>query len=396
MCQDWMQEYTGCHHVSRKLINCPTYYKQQSSFTGFFGRLFRGRSKNKKNCGRIIPHYADPKPFCPKCIIQNDQLRARYVGDGALRVYRPAIGDDFQDHSRRRRQADGEFAKRTARYSRRGSSNHNRTATNITPDGSVWIPDLYHHPHALAQGEVYYRAAGAAPPVDPRRSSRKARKAENKPQASERSWRKRYEHSHSVNAGSAPAFSDSQPLKRPTYHYQNRRIIAGHGSSVLPAPGPSLHPEPTRHDDYHWSQQRQRDPNFKIPTWHADAEPSEPPAMEHPPLRRKRGQVHKTSRPNPPPAPRIPPVPPPRYQVYLNALNFASENSASESERIAKLPRPLSRKKKRKKRNDFREDSRKLRRAIGFSATPESDDSFVCQHSKQLALHQGRQSFGRW
>ncbi|KAI1104159.1 hypothetical protein F4804DRAFT_204311 [Jackrogersella minutella] len=413
MCHDWSQEYTECHHVSRNIIHCPTYHKQQGSAKGFFGRLFHGSVKNKKHCGRLIPHYAESKPFCPECIVRIDQLRARHVGDGALKVYRPDLDNDFRrpfkDYREKRKHAIVMSSGKEIRGVRYGQERKDHV---IIETHSVWVPELYHHPEMLARRDISKnsQATKAMAPVSssrpnkplptPKYHPRKPVKEESKPQVHKQNPKKSHDHNRHTPEGKTPASSRSRPSRRPvepapTHRYQYHREVPGHGQAIPPAPETPPKPRPrppiSRRGSDSWPQQRLYvATNKPLPPIPRSGEPprSAPP-QEPPTLRRKRGQVHKICPPRPPPAP----VPLPMYQEYLNAFRVAADNPGYDAEMIAQAQRPPP----KKKLGHFGEEWRgsHLRRMIGMEpGSPDSDvseASFMCVESKQLTLDQGQQ-----
>ncbi|KAI4869316.1 hypothetical protein F4820DRAFT_444168 [Hypoxylon rubiginosum] len=360
MCQDWRQEYIRCGHVSRKLINCPTYHKQQNAAKGFFGRLFHGESRRRRSCGRVVPHYADPKPFCLECIIKHGRLQTNSVGDGALRVHRPLVDYDlrpFSEHLERRMTVARrpEISGACFRYDDNTSCNHLGTTTGPI----VWIPELYHNPQKFARS--------TSPPVLHRPRPQQAICAQRS------SCDTRREEKYQVCGGSIPEHSSSRAKSNPTtghsqrhrkpaepepfYSFQHRRRYTGNGSSwTPPAPkrSPPMPSQGVRHGANAWSQQNSFPPQGFPPC----------PAMtqDYPPLRRKRGQVfriHPTKHPPiyPPTRPptRLPTHPPtrpsgclparppirvptPKYLSYLNAQRKAAGTYAPDTEKVTVTP----------------------------------------------------------
>ncbi|KAI1400346.1 hypothetical protein F4819DRAFT_509374 [Hypoxylon fuscum] len=469
MCHDWYQEYTGCGHVSRKLINCPAHHKQQSLTKGFLGRLFHGGMNKQKDCGRVIPHYANPMPFCPECSIRDERLRAKYVGGGAFRVYRPVLvyddddddDDDsfrrpFQGYREKRKEVSRRSLERSERYSPQCHSKSDHTAVNDKP--SVWLPGLYSHPQSFARRETYGRAAAAAPPVSPTRpgkpsalrphcshktreiershSSRetsdksstshhtchKAREGE-KTQPKPKAYSKKVHKQSQTSVERTPTLRYHPPPIKPAkleseYQYQHNGNHAGNELSIPRDAKPlPLLPRPTRHDSNAWSHERPYVSTHKLPpSTCPPAKPFHPiKTGDYPPLRRKPGQVYRTVSPRPPRPPPIP-VPLPQYQVYLNALAFATEvvniATSSGSERIAPRPKPRPKppnppkpptppnlpnppnKKSFSQRVQEQNRSSALQslgKAIGLrSPSPASDTSFVCEQSKQITTGRGQ------
>ncbi|KAI0838985.1 hypothetical protein F5Y06DRAFT_36919 [Hypoxylon sp. FL0890] len=390
MCHDWREEYTECCHVSRRLVNCPKYYKQQSLAKTFWGRLFYRNVKNKQHCGRLIPHHAE-KSFCSKCTVMVEELRAQHVGDGALMAYRMGLvtlEDDFRrpfkEYRERRREAARRSLERSEGHIQYGAVNHNHR---------VWIPELYYNPQMLARKEAYGRVAEAAPPVSSSRWKKpsavkhlpRVGEREKQSRERERSSNRSHKHDRRVPADRVPAYNHSQPPKRPTepaptHHCQRRRDVLGNGAPVAPASEPHPPPRPPRGIS-NWPQERQY-----VPHEHPYST-LKPVPSKYPALRRKPGTVFNICPPQPAPAPIA--VPLPEYQVYLNALRSAPSPSTLSTGSIAQFPAPRP-PPKRKKGSDATTESHGafLRRMMGIGpATPDSgisDISFACQDSVRL------------
>ncbi|KAI2616431.1 hypothetical protein GGS26DRAFT_596851 [Hypomontagnella submonticulosa] len=416
MCHDWNQEYT----------ECPTYHKQQCSAKGFFGRLFFGRLTQKKHCGRVIPHYAHPESFCPRCTIKVDQLRAKQVGDGALKVYRPTVGDTWRRPQESRKKGERcqnatgtrVLIKKSENKVQDSKRHHGRGTVKTTPN--VWIPGLYEQPQSFAGKETYSRVAKASPPVSQRPSRKLAKapvimnSAPGKPlkegkTSSARGQGSREPHmkSRGIRTERSPETNNSLTLKpqpapvlTQAYHCQNGRLVDGSATSAPGLP-PFPPPVPRRRSSYWQSPQRKHLATKALPPLPRDAGISPPmvPPKPYQILRHKPGQVHRIDHPNQHLYnPATPPLP--QYQVYLNALNYAADNSIPLSERIARMPRPPpdppeSRVIAEIKRSHGREwptKSGSLRKVAGLRpATPASDisdESFMCQSSKQLTYDQ--------
>ncbi|KAI1214048.1 uncharacterized protein F4807DRAFT_112316 [Annulohypoxylon truncatum] len=397
MCHDWSQEYTECFHVSRKLINCPTYYKQQSSAKGFFGRLLYSTVKNRKDCGRVIPHHSDPRPFCPECTVRVDQLRAKYVGEGALKVFRPNMENDFRrpfkEHREKRKQA--------AEISPQRPERHVEHCKHTPKNVAVWVPELYHHPEMLARKKTCRTTEAAAPMstsrsnklYDPKYCSRKPVKGVKKPEADKQSSKQKSKDDRKHGCcGPSDRTSAPSHSKRPQgpaipsakHRYQRRREVVGDGSHIPPAPKPP--PKPPRQrircdtggnrpELKQYAISRKPLPSIPRPIEKSRSESS----SEYPDLRRNAGQAYNTSSSKPLPNP----VPPPAYQVYLNALR----NPGPDFGRVEQLPRPPP---KKKKHSHVAEGLRSsgLRKMMGIApSSPDSaisDVSFMCQDSKRL------------
>ncbi|KAI5865007.1 hypothetical protein GGS23DRAFT_404264 [Durotheca rogersii] len=391
MCFELHREFS-CGHVSTELTNCPTHNKQQSSAKGIFGALLRGDLKHKKDCGRVVRHYMELKPLCHECTVGAETFVARYVGNGALKIQRPVVEEDFRrpfekHRERRRREAQRPLEKsERERHVRHGKGDKDRTIADANPN--VWIPDLYENPQRLARKEASSRAAEAAPPVSPprlhksssthqhpsRKASRKEKEASQVHEKPPKSHEHNRNHEHSRRHGSqrrAPASGNSQPQRKP----------------AEPAPA-------------------HRRPGYGGVS--GDRPPT--PPVEEPPRLPPQTTQHK-SRPRPPPSPsasqpaaatageqsdpRCAPgytVPLPEYQVYLNALAFAREHSernagkAPETPRVPETPRPPATSGHRRKEKPGRMNLQGLSKALRINPpSPGSDISFVCQTSKKLS-----------
>ncbi|KAI1137041.1 hypothetical protein F5Y05DRAFT_95558 [Hypoxylon sp. FL0543] len=400
MCHDWSEEYTACCHVSRRLINCPKYYKQQSLAKTFLGRLFYRNVKNKKHCGRLIPHHA-AKPFCSKCTVMVEELRARHVGDGALMAYQiglVTLEDDFRrpfkEYRERRRDAARKSLERSEEHIQYGEANRNHR---------VWIPELYHNPQMLAKARPYGRqTTEEAPPVSSTRwnkpsavknlprvgeKEKKSQKRERQ-RGCKRDSNRSHKHERSASAERIPAYDHSQPPKRPvepapTHYSQRRRDVVGSEPPLSPIPGLSSPPPSpiTQRGTSNWTQERQYAPH------QPPFATLRPAPARYPTLRRKPGRIFNISPPKPAPAPMN--VPLPEYQVYLNALRSAPSNSTMSTGSITQCPGPRP-PPKRKKGGLATQESHSsfLRRMMGLGpGTPDSgisDISFACQHSMWL------------
>ncbi|KAI2776944.1 hypothetical protein F4815DRAFT_502959 [Daldinia loculata] len=454
MCQIWSQEYSECHHVSRNLIHCPTYYKQQSEANGLLGRLFNGSVKRKKDCGRVIPHYGDPAPFCPACSVKNDQLWGNPVGDGALRVRHPHMRDEYQHRSREHRERSENSAERSCRRSDRHGQQ------------GVWIPGLYYEPENLAQRDPYIRSAGKARPVSPvqppprpprppvatqkppHRPEQKRDKSEAHPRSSTKNLD---EHRHQAPAskqsshkterkGDNPVKSNEHRLHAPAKETSSSNIPPRSKKPVEPAPKrdrqrretddrdrdrdksvrsrrSSRIPTPVRSPPTPPPKDPPKDPGRKWPPpirHYIDPipkppkPPPAPPTEKHPRLRRKSGQVRHIP-PSPPPPPLKPlPAPLPEYQVYLNAQRFANDYHPPASPAIEKSieppmfrpplrPPPQRSKGYRLITGTGHTSGFHLRPTLRKVGPPRfsdasSDESFVCRDARMLTLNAGRAS----
>ncbi|KAI1459404.1 hypothetical protein F4805DRAFT_473334 [Annulohypoxylon moriforme] len=416
MCHYWNQEFTECNHVSRKLINCPTYYKQQNAAKGFFGRLFHGNVKGRKHCGRVIPHHSEPRPFCAECTVRVDQLRAKYVGEGAIKVFRPDLGNDFRrpfkEYREKRRKAAEASPERSERHVEHSKHQYKNIKTDTTH--SIWVPELYHHPEMLARKETHGRTTETALPTSSSRSkkpptskycSRKPVKEERKkkPQGSqthEQSSKQKSKRNHKrscrdpTNKHPVPGRSQLAPgpaSLAPTHHYRHRREAVVNESRIPPPPEPppklprpqvwcdtgGNRPEPKRYDIA-----RKPLPSIPRPIESLRADLSN----KYPDLRQDAGQVYNIGPSRPPPDS----IPLPAYQVYLNALRNPGPDFG-RTEQLSRLPP------KKKKYSHITEELRnsRLRRMMGITpSSPDSaisDVSFMCQDSKRLTnLRVGR------
>ncbi|KAI2607655.1 uncharacterized protein GGS25DRAFT_532719 [Hypoxylon fragiforme] len=501
MCHDWQQEYTECCHVSRELVHCPSYYKQRDAAKGLFGRILHSSAKDKEHCGHVIPHHGQPVAFCHDCTVRHNEFRARYVGDGTLRVYRPVVDDSSTDPFKQRREQRKQEALETERLERlerrqnsrekersdRDPQPRNLAPTDKSSSVPIWIPELYDRQQSLARNEAYARIVKTAPPVSPSRSSKpstsqplpsKAKKEETTaPRYRQAPSSRPQEHSRFIYVDRKWAYEkplpppppkkEEEPTPTPPRHTCRR--LSGSGSTKSQAEGPppttlrrtpiprskrqSSHarpvskytplPRPKRNSGRAWAANIPRGLTPKSSRTDLRATDASK-TRNAPPLRRKPGQVHRAFyRKTPPPVPRLAPkrpapvAPLPEYQVYLNALSFA-KNSPPTSEAAASTAASTKRKgkgkasasvsKSNKVRMPFgrttnatttststgrrgstssissskpklaREGSlhKILRRGAMMlelesapprTATPDSDISFFCQHSKQVSLY---------
>ncbi|KAI1079426.1 hypothetical protein F5B20DRAFT_543483 [Whalleya microplaca] len=399
MCIKYYQDYTECRHISTKLINCPTYYKQRDSANGFFSRLFNRKASNK-NCGRVVPHHLIPRPFCQACTIKNECLRVKHIGDGALRIQRPVVEENFgRQHDRYGKSykySAKESLAKPERYVSHGQQKRNHVAISSKP--GVWIPELYHHPETMARREPYCRDASKAPPVCPPRPQRPSThqslsRSSEKGTGKVREGHSNNSHEYKCNAiPRGPMFGSSQPLSKPiepppSYRCRGR---SAHDSSASPPTHerPPLPPQASRYGSGIRPQRPQRPERPLV-----IVETVEPiPAGEYPRLRHKAGRVYNISVPRPD-------IPLPEYQVYLNALSFASSNSPSDAEKMARMtrsstqptqPTPMSSRYYKHHEKPKLASLARLGKGIGIessqsSLSDESSDlSFVCAASKKL------------
>ncbi|KAI1446454.1 hypothetical protein F5Y02DRAFT_75785 [Annulohypoxylon stygium] len=328
MCYDWHQEYTECCHFSKKLIHCPAYHKQQNLAKTFFGRLLYGSVKNKKDCGRVIPHNPEPRPFCRECAAVVDQLRAKHVGEDAfLEVFRPNLDSEIchpYEGPRRRRRPEAEpIHKRLERYAESG-----------------------------------------------------------KPTAAERSLRKHTKEKKTKR----PEQISKRSCKQSRHGSANKPSVINYSQSPQ-VPLSSFSTYGQHHGHRH---QRRKEVGKKLPT--PPAPPKLPPKPHRPqmwcdtgdnyPVRKQRSISRKPL----PAVPKQPPtssVPPPTYEVYLNALR----NPGPKFGKADRPPKPPPKKKKNSRISEELRSS-KLLKMMGIKPRSPgsviSDLSFMCQDSKRL------------
>ncbi|KAI1657120.1 hypothetical protein F4813DRAFT_390093 [Daldinia decipiens] len=434
MCQIWSQEYSECHHVSRNLIHCPTYYKQQSEANGFLGRLLNGSVKRKKDCGRVIPHHGDPAPFCPTCSVKNDQLWGNQVGDGALRVRHPHMKDEYQHSSTEHRERSENSAEKSCKRSDRHGQQ------------GVWIPGLYYEPENLAQRDPYIRTAGKARPVSPvqspppprpprspvatpnppHRPEQKRDKPETRPPSSTKT---RDEHRNQASASKQPTQNPERkgdtPVKRnehrpraPTKETSSSNTPSRRSNKKPAEPAqpkrdrqrreadddrdrdkypkgrrPSRKPTPARSPRRSPPTPPPKDPERKWPPpirHHIDPVPIPIPKPQPRP-RRKPVPVHHHHPPHPiPPSLKPPPAPLPEYQVYLNAQRFADEQLPPAAPAIEKSTEPpmfmFRPPPQRSKGYHMITGTGRRVGPLRFSDAS-SDESFVCRDARMLTLN---------
>ncbi|KAI1499635.1 hypothetical protein F5X99DRAFT_270251 [Biscogniauxia marginata] len=398
MCVRSSQHFIRCCHVDTKLAHCPSYHKQQSSGKGLFGFLFKKRKK--EDCGRVIPHYIKVDAFCQACTIKNASLKTRNIGDGAFKVQRSIVEDDFRDA---RKQTAKESISKTARHDRHGKK-HSHEVIIIKP--SVWIPDLYHHPQTMGKHEKYAREAAPAPPVSsrPAKSSLRQSSSHNSPEKRKKCTtrdghlKRNYAYEGhmaapgtlSVSADRTPAFGNSEPLRipaQPVPAYQYRGKFAANAPSLPPAC--RLPPLPL-------AMQKATSSKPPRPIRESGVAGTTGSRTQYPGLRRKEGRIYNIVPAAP--TPRAP-VPVPEYQVYLNAMSFAAEQSPSDTQKLAKLMHNSPLKARPNSRHQHaKEEPRRsaLQNLMGRSSTSKpsddsSDVSFVCQDAKKLIRpHAGR------
>ncbi|KAI8957455.1 hypothetical protein F5Y11DRAFT_363744 [Daldinia sp. FL1419] len=434
MCQLWSQEYAECHHVSRNLIHCPTYYKQQSEANGFFG-----------HCGRVIPHYGEPALYCSACTVRNEQLRGRQVGDGALRVHHPRERDEHQYRSREHRE----------RYQDPNGGSYNGYKSH--EQQGVWIPGLYYQPENLAKRDPYSRSAGKARPVSQVKPPPRPQAPTKTHQIPEKKWDK-YQPSQPSQPSSTREHDrgyykshDTQPPRKherkeekSSRSHENRSRVAVKEVSGYSQPHHSkdssrdrsrkpVWPEPERHR--RGREERTQEKSTRKPPRRPPRRPSPeslpptpppkdpprkrlshirhivnqerplpptpqptPPLKEYPRLRRKRGQVYKIARtptptPTPPPPPRPPEAPLPEYLVYLNAQRFAAEHHPSTSPTTIKSPtyhpappRPPPLRSRNHLSGSTTKSSLLQRMSPIRILDTGSDESFVCKDARMISM----------
>ncbi|KAI0140152.1 hypothetical protein F4776DRAFT_579918 [Hypoxylon sp. NC0597] len=404
MCYDWREEYTECSHVSRVLVKCPKYYKQQEFPNTFFGRLFYGNVQNKEHCGCLTSHYAE-KPYCSACTLMVEH-RAQRVRDDALIANRLdffSLEDDFRrpfkEHRERRKEAARKSLERAERNIQRGKTNDNY---------GIWIPESDYNPQMSDRKDAHAREAEAVQPVSSSSWWKKLftfslfswkRGKEKESQENKQSPIKSPQDDHHDHVNSIPASDHSKPPQRPAeparrHDHQQRGDVIKNRAPVPPAPEPPPPPQPrpqlTRSAASNQLQTRQYTPH-------------EPPSLalkpaptEYPRLRHKRGQVHKIC----PPRLAAPAnVPLPEYQLYLNALRAAPSHSTLSTGSVAQFPGPRPPPKREKGDNAVEESPGSfLRRMVGIGpTTPDSeisDISFACQDSARLT-NQGKRPVAR-
>ncbi|KAH8162427.1 hypothetical protein CIB48_g5827 [Xylaria polymorpha] len=271
MCIKTYLHFTKCDHVVTTLTSCPTHHKQQQSTKGLFGCIFGRNLRNKKNCGKVIPHHHQAQTYCQACLVQKDHFTAQGVGHGALKVRKQGFQEIFHEENKEAARIALQKAEKRRRHGEK--SNHNIIHTQT----SVWLTDLYHHPETLARKEAYAREAARAPPVSSHH------RTESRSRAARPSSGKRTQGRHAGERRQTessrewmPAYGYSQPMIRPTrpaptYPYSSRSV--NRAPSLPPAGG-------------HFPYIPQDNRSFV-----ARAE-----AAGLPDLRRKTGNTHNTTR----------------------------------------------------------------------------------------------------
>ncbi|KAK5628157.1 hypothetical protein RRF57_003872 [Xylaria bambusicola] len=257
MCVNSYEHYSQCDHIMTTVTNCPTHHKQQVSARGFFGSIFRRSIRERKNCGRVIPHELRIEGYCQHCSVKKQQLRGEIVGKGALKVRKQGFQEIFQEE--RKEAARNALAKSEKRDHHAGGnkkSNHEI----IHVESSVWLSDLYYHPETLARKEAYAREAALAPPIVAHKQARNhsdQRLGDLRPKAptattQERRREKRRE-AESRDEW-MPAYGSEKPLRRPlppaaahgyTGHFANNSDYNA-APSLPPAVGLPPVPQPLR------------------------------------------------------------------------------------------------------------------------------------------------------
>ncbi|KAI1387064.1 uncharacterized protein F4822DRAFT_431931 [Hypoxylon trugodes] len=423
MCHDWKQEYFECGHVSRKLINCPAYFEQQDSAVNFLSSLFRGRFRNKKHCGRVIPHHAGPEPFCPSCTIKFERMRAQQASDGTFRAYRPDMENVGQGPSKVCLNMRTDMATRRPQDQERHSQHVIKTRSHVPENyglaRSLWVPDLHDHPETFVRRETCGRPAEPAPPVSssrrhkssaPSKSSREQETGDNDSKSHASSLNKHHGHVYNTSPGGAPNLNDPQlfenPRKppkgpQPTYYSQHHRKVGTNELPRRPALKPSPRPAPpppppsvappqvSQQNTIARSQDRQRAPTYKPPV-----PMSLNSAEAHPKLRRKAGQFFSKAQKEPT-AVKAMNAPPPMYLTYLTAYEFTKDGSSPHNQTGTNASLFLPpRKKKKSKSSKLKPGGSFLSRIIKFGVPiEESEESFACQDSRMLSrMNQGQTS----
>ncbi|KAI1265283.1 hypothetical protein F5Y18DRAFT_66494 [Xylariaceae sp. FL1019] len=220
-----------CEQVHTNLKNCPTYFKQQRTARGIWGLIFHRDVRQKKDCGRVIPHHLQLDSYCQKCTIHSEQLRAREIGQGALQVRKQTA-----KASHRRRQPNASKKYKYPDFLPEPLDELNCCRQEQIPEPSVWLPDLYMHPDKYATKRSYARPAAAAAPISP--CSRRKGCQDSKPAKARVSPSSSHISPARVLIGNVQ--SQSKPtLPPPSHPYQGK--FRTQGPSPPPAVGlPSL------------------------------------------------------------------------------------------------------------------------------------------------------------
>ncbi|KAI0165970.1 hypothetical protein GGR57DRAFT_145660 [Xylariaceae sp. FL1272] len=318
-----------CEHVHTNLKHCPTYFKEQSGARGIWGLIFHRDVRQKKNCGRVIPHHLQLDSHCQKCTIRSEQLRAREIGQGALRVRKYTA-----EESHRRRQY------KYVDFLPEPIDELNRRRQHHTPESSVWLPNLYKHPSKYAMKESYIRPAAAADPV------------------SSGSVRKR-------NQDSEPAKPQVPPSPTHILHISPARGFIGNVQSIPVPPPPPSH----RYRGHFRTQAPSLLPAVGLPSLPAVASKSQSAKVQE--LRRKKGRVYN--------ADKIRNQSVPLYQQDLQAIAFRrlqAQHKATTSPPVATGLAHMS------ALSRFVELTREAHKNSFFDDG--SDISFVCQSSRRV------------
>ncbi|KAI0437812.1 hypothetical protein F4803DRAFT_570383 [Xylaria telfairii] len=358
MCIKTYLHFTKCDHVVTTLTTCPTHHKQQQSANVLFGCIFGRDLRNKKNCGKVIPHHHQAQTYCQACVVRKDHFTAQGVGHGALKVRKQGFQEIFHEENKEA----ARLALQKAEKRRRHGEKLNHKV--IHAETSVWLTDLYHHPETLARKEAYAREAARAPPVSSHHRT-EARSRIVKPSPGERTQARHAGERRQVESSKEwmPAYGYSQPMIRPTRPAPTHPYSSRSGNHA-----PSLPPAGS-HSPYIPQNNR---------SFGARAQ-----AAGLPDLRRKTGDTHRTPRSHDEqPAPR---------QANVKAETApAKQHPGTRREIVHYGPRPYW------ERNPSRWETRKasisswIERARAgerdsLSADQGSEISFVCKTSKAIS-----------
>ncbi|KAI0206181.1 hypothetical protein F4808DRAFT_469393 [Astrocystis sublimbata] len=219
MCVKTFLHFTKCDHIVTSVTLCPTHHKQQASAEGVLGCLFRRDLRKQKDCGRLIPHHLQDISYCQTCPITKGQFTAQPIGQGAYKVSKkvlPEMPHDLEKASARR------ALRETEKQRQRGQGPIHEVICTQT---SVWLPDLYENPEALATKAAGSREAVKAPPV-PYRHEVKDRPAE----VSTKPTREKAQYMPTYGRQPQPMIRPVQPA--PTYRSSSRKAHA-----CVPSPG---------------------------------------------------------------------------------------------------------------------------------------------------------------
>ncbi|KAI0526123.1 hypothetical protein F5B22DRAFT_269565 [Xylaria bambusicola] len=257
MCVNSYEHYSQCNHINTTVTNCPTHHKQQASARGVFGSIFRRSIRERKNCGKVIPHELRIEGYCQHCSIKKQQLRGEVVGRGALKVRKQGFQEIFQEE--RKEAARNALAKSERRnHDARGNKKSNHDIIHV--ENSVWLSDLYYHPETLARKEAYAREAALAPPIAAQKQVRnqsdqgKGDVRHKAPTATIQDRRRGERREAESRDEWMPAYGSEKPLKRPlppaaarghTGRFANNSNYNA-APGLPPAVGPPPVPQPLR------------------------------------------------------------------------------------------------------------------------------------------------------